>query len=200
MAAYMKDRYPYLGVKTPARRAASKKLVRTADNWDLDAVVGLVDKCWEQPEREFQYVGCDVVSRQAKRFGPDRLPELRRWVSTKSWWDTVDALASHGVGTVTRAHVESAREMEMWVLDENIWIARTAILHQLRWKAATDEDQLFRLVLARADETEFFLRKAAGWALREYAKFAPDSVRRFVAEHEDELSALTRREALRHLT
>jgi len=199
MAAYMQDRYSYLGVKTPARRAASKELVRTADGWSLDAVIGFVDECWAQPEREFQYVGCDVVSRQAQRFGPDRLPDLRRWVATKSWWDTVDVLASHGVGTVTRAHAECANEMEMWVLDDDIWIARTAILHQLRWKSDTDEKQLFRFVLVRAHEAEFFLRKAAGWALREYAKVAPGPVRRFVGEHEDDLSSLTRREALKHL-
>lgn len=198
MAAYMRDRFPYLGVKTPPRRAATKILIRSTDVWDPSDVVAFVDECWQQPEREFQYVGCDIVCRQARRFDSAQLPDLRRWISTKSWWDTVDVLAAHGVGTVTRSDPACADEMEGWVLESDIWVARTAILHQLRWKHDTNADRLFRFVLTRAAEKEFFLRKAAGWALREYAKVAPGDVRGFVADHDSELSALTRREALKH--
>ena len=113
--------------------------------------------------------------------------------------EILDALASHGVGTVARNHAVCADAMDEWIADHDIWVARTAILHQLRWKADTDEDRLYRFVLARAGEAEFFIRKACGWALREYAKVAPDSVRQFVADHEDELSTLTRREALKNV-
>ena len=83
--------------------------------------------------------------------------------------------------------------------DENLWIRRTAILHQLTYRNETDVERLFGYVLATAGETDFFIRKADGWALREYAKSAPGAVRRFVAEHETSLSALTRREALKNL-
>ena len=90
--------------------------------------------------------------------------------------------------------------IDEWIASEDLWLARSAILHQNKWKTATDEPRLFAMCLARADERDFFIRKAIGWALREYSKTAPDAVRAFVAAHEGELSGLTRREALKRLT
>jgi 3-methyladenine DNA glycosylase AlkD len=199
MAGYMRDRFAFLGVKTPARRRAARPLLRDVHTWDEDDVVDLVDACWNQPEREFQYVGSDIVVAESDRFGAERLADLRRWITTSSWWDTVDALVSKGVGTIVRGFPDLTAEMDVWITDENLWIRRTAILHQLTYRNETDVERLFGYVLATAGETDFFIRKADGWALREYAKSAPGAVRRFVAEHETSLSALTRREALKNL-
>jgi 3-methyladenine DNA glycosylase AlkD len=193
MAAYMRDQFPFLGVKTPARRRAARPLLRAVATWGEDDVVDLVDACWTEPEREFQYVASDVVAAESRRFGPERLIDLRRWITTSSWWDTVDALASNGVGTIVHSFPELASEMDVWIADENLWV------RQLTYKNHTDEERLFRYVVAGADETNFFIRKANGWALREYGKTAPEAVRRFVAEHENSLCAPTRREALRNL-
>jgi 3-methyladenine DNA glycosylase AlkD len=199
MGTYMRHQFDFLGVKTPERRRCTKRLLRDAGGWDVDRIVGVVDECWAQPEREFQYVGADLVTRHASRMHTDHLADLRRWITSKSWWDTVDTLAAHGVGTVVATHPEGAAEMDLWIDDPNLWIARSAILHQLRYKENTDRDRLFRYVLSRGADTEFFIRKASGWALRTYAKTAPDEVRRFVDRHEQRLSALTRREALKNL-
>ena len=103
------------------------------------------------------------------------------------------------MGTLVKTHSELAATMDRWIDDPNIWVARTAILHQLRYKHDLDEARLFRYCERRASDTEFFIRKALGWALRDYARVAPDAVRQFVESHEDELSGLTKREAMKHL-
>ena len=124
---------------------------------------------------------------------------MKALITTNSWWDTVDALAVHVVGTMVHRHRELAAVMDRWIDADDFWLARTAILHQLRWKSDTDTSRLFTYALRRAADNEFFIRKAIGWALRVYATTDPDAVRTFVDRHEDTLSALTQREARKHL-
>jgi 3-methyladenine DNA glycosylase AlkD len=100
---------------------------------------------------------------------------------------------------MVRAHPELLATLDRWIDADDFWLARVAILHQLRFAADTDADRLFRYSTHRAGDAEFFIRKAIGWALREYAKTAPDEVRSWVALHEVQLSGLSRREALKHL-
>ena len=156
------------------------------------------EACWLQPEREWQYVACGYLRRHVAAASPAFIATARQLVTTKSWWDTVDTLASHTVGPLVRAHPTLGDVMDDWIRSDNHWLARTAILHQLGAKAATDADRLFRYCAARATDTEFFVRKAIGWALREYSKTDGPAVRRFVREHPD-LSGLSRREALKWL-
>jgi 3-methyladenine DNA glycosylase AlkD len=199
MAAYMKHHFAFLGVKTPARRTASRPMFAAARTADIDEVLSFADRCWAQPEREFQYVGSDVLAREAKRLGPHHLGRIEALITTKSWWDTVDALAAHVVGTMVRGHRALTQVMDRWIDADDLWLARTAILHQLRWKTDTDAGRLFSYSERRATDPEFFIRKAIGWALREFAKTDPDAVRTFVDAHADEFSELTKREALKHL-
>ncbi len=199
MARYMKNRFAFLGIKTPARRAASRPTFAAAKSADVDDVLEFVAACWDQPEREFQYVGSDVLARVAARLRASDLGAVEQLIRTKSWWDTVDSLASPTVGTMVRTHPGLVSAMDDWIGSDDIWIARTAIIHQLRFGADTDEERLFRYCTRRAADTEFFIRKAIGWALRQHARTAPDAVRAFVAVHEHELSGLSRREALRNL-
>ena len=105
-------------------------------------------------------------------------------ILAKSWWDTVDALASPTVGALVRSAPTLVEVMDEWVERDDIWIARTAIIHQLRFGADTDADRLFAYCLRRSADSEFFIRKAIGWALRQYGRTDPDAVRAFVAEHE----------------
>lgn len=197
MRAYMRDQFPFLGVPTPERRRLSKPLlvaVRRAPSADAVAVV---DRLWSRPEREFRYVGADVTRAAARRWEPQRLADLRRWVTTDSWWDTVDSLAV-SVGDLVTAHPALADEMDRWIEDRDIWVARVALLHQLGWKDRVDLDRLFGYCTRRGSDREFFIRKAIGWALRDAARTHPDEVRDFVGAH-PELSGLSRREALKHL-
>ena len=208
MAAYMRDRFPFLGVKTPARRRSTGPVLRPLRDAPPDTVTAVVDALWAEPEREFHQVGADLLSSHARRFGPDQVPAIRRFLTTNAWWDTVDSVAIGTVGVITRSSPEVVAVMDEWIeLDEDtsdsstseMWLARTAILHQLKWKDDTDEDRLFRYALRRGGDAQFFLRKAIGWALRQYARTDPGAVSAFVDEHRDRLSGLTIREATKHL-
>jgi 3-methyladenine DNA glycosylase AlkD len=119
-------------------------------------------------------------------------------ITTKSWWDTVDAIANHNVGQLLRQYPDSRdRTLTPWRQSENIWLRRTAILFQLSYKTATDADLLFAIATENRESSEFFIQKAIGWALREYSKTAPDAVQTFVATAE--LAPLSQREALKWL-
>jgi 3-methyladenine DNA glycosylase AlkD len=117
-----------------------------------------------------------------------------------AWWDFVDDIAIRLVGMVLLDDRERMHpKLDRWIDDPNMWIRRTAILSQIKHRDRTDQDQLFGYCLKRADEKEFFIRKAIGWALREYAKTEPDAVREFALNHRDQLSGLSFREATKHL-
>ncbi|MFB7863219.1 DNA alkylation repair protein [Streptomyces sp. NPDC056069] len=199
MIAYMKGVAPFLGLRTPERRTLSRTVLdglRAPDETDCAAVAL---RCFALPEREYHYFAVDYLRRHVKRCSPDFLPVAHALVTTVSWWDTVDHLAAHVVGALVAADPVLVARMDEWIADEDLWVARTALLHQLRFKSATDADRLFAYCLLRSGHPDFFIRKAIGWSLREYGKTAPDEVRAFVAEHASQLSPLSVREALKNL-
>ena len=197
--AYLRDQFPFLGIPTPKRRALSREVLAGLPAPTIDELEPIARACWELPEREYQYFAVDLLVRYARRLDPSALTTVHHLVTAKSWWDTVDALASNVVGPIVAAHPEAVATMEAWLVDENLWLARTAILHQLMYKERTDTARLFRYCLARAEHTDFFIRKAIGWALRQYAWTDPAAVREFVSAHAAELSPLSRREATKNL-
>lgn len=197
--AYMRHQFEFLGVATPDRRAASKTAIRLAKKSNPSELIEFAQLCWAQSEREFQNIGADILRAGAKQLQPSDLPAVRALIETKSWWDTIDSLAPWTVGIMVRSHPGLVDEMDKWIADPNIWVARSAILHQLSYKDDTDAERLFRYVASRASDTEFFIRKASGWALRQYARFDTEAVVDFVEAHDDQLSGLTKREALKHL-
>ena len=144
-------------------------------------------------------MGADALRKHVKLLDAGHLAPLEELITTKSWWDTVDSLAAHTVGPLIAANPELAPVMDDWIVDDDIWLARTAIIYQLSYKERTDADRLFRYADQRAADTEFFIRKAIGWALRQYGRVDPDAVRAFVASREETLSGLTKREALKRL-
>ncbi|MGB5757514.1 MAG: DNA alkylation repair protein [Acidimicrobiales bacterium] len=199
MAAYMKHRFRFLGAKAPAIRLAAKPTLAAGAEVDRVELLRFVDQLWDQPEREFQYVGCQMMRKWVGKLEAADIVALERYIVTKSWWDTVDSLAAWSVGPLVQSFPELVSVMDRWIDSDDIWLARTAIIHQLGYKAETDADRLFRYAELRAEDTEFFIRKAIGWALRQYARQNPDEVRSFVAANEDRLSGLSKREALKHL-
>lgn len=199
MAAYMKDHFEFLGVQAKPRKAAQRPATQAARQADPAELLEAVEWCWTQAPRELQYVGADLIRAGAKNLTPAHLPRLRRLIEQKAWWDTVDALAAHGVGAMVANHRALGETMDAWVDDADMWVARTAILHQLAWREQMEPDRLFDYALRRADDTEFFIRKALGWALRSLARHEPVAVGAFVEQHRDVLSGLTSREATKHL-
>lgn len=199
MAAYMKGHFEYLGCSAGDRRLVSKPILQAAKTLDPDTLLHQVEGLWSEPEREFHYVAMDSIRAGAKHLRADDLPRVRALIVKTPWWDTVDSLAVHTVGTMVTTHPELVHEMDDWVESDDPWIARTAILHQLMYKERTDTNRLFTYCEMRMDHTDFFMRKAIGWALRQYARTDPDAVRVFVDNNEDSLSGLSKREALKHL-
>ncbi|MEV2255148.1 DNA alkylation repair protein [Streptomyces sp. NPDC050147] len=197
--AYTRNVAPYLGLPAPLRRQLSRTVLAGLPRPDETDCAAIALRCWELPEREYAYFAVDCLRRHVKRLSSDFLPVVRHLVTTVSWWDTVDALAVHVVGGLVAADPRLKTEMDAWIEDENLWVARTALLHQLRYKDATDTERLFGYCVRQSGHTDFFLRKAIGWCLREYAKTDPEAVRAFVERERGRLAPLSAREALKNL-
>ena len=200
MARYMKGLFPYAGVPAPAVEQIAREARRGLAAPAKEEITAAAMRLWALPEREYQYVACGLLARNVKRCDRSLLETVRILVTTKSWWDTVDTLAANVAGPLVLANPDLAAEMDGWAASENTWLARAAILHQLRFRERTDAARLFAYCTSRAGDPEFFIRKAIGWALREYSKTDPRAVVAFVQAHADVLSPLSRREALKWLS
>ncbi|MFJ3307796.1 DNA alkylation repair protein [Streptomyces sp. NPDC086549] len=199
MRAYMKDVAPFLGVPTPVRRSLSRTVLAGTPRPAEADCTAIALRCWALPEREYHYFAVDYLRRHAGRCSSGFLPVVRHLVTTVPWWDTVDLLAAHVVGALVAADPEPAADMDRWIADDDLWVARTALLHQLRYKERTDADRLFAYCLLQSGHGDFFIRKAIGWCLREYAKTDPDAVRAFLTRERGRFAPLTVREALKNI-
>lgn len=196
MQAYMKSAMPFRGVPKPARATLLRELGPLLD--DRAAVADAAGALWDGAAyREERYVA--VALARTGPPDPDRLPVFEHWIRTGAWWDLVDEIAAHLVGPLLRAHPRHAEPVvRSWIDHPDRWLRRTSVIAQLGARSATDVGLLTAAIEANQDDPDFFLRKAVGWALRQYARTDPDWVRAFVADH-PRLSPLSRREALRHL-
>ena len=199
LRAYMKDVAPFLGIPTPERRVLSRSVLAGLPRPDEADCTAIALRCWALPQREYHYFAVDYLRRYARRCSSAFLPVVRRLVTTVSWWDTVDLLAVRVVGPLVAADPRLTAEMDAWITDDDLWVARTALLHQLGYKDRTDADRLFDHCLRQSGHPDFFVRKAIGWSLREYARTDPEAVRDFVDGARDRLSPLSVREALRNI-
>jgi len=201
MRNYMLDQFAFLGIRATPRRQALRGLPKL-NSLTAAELLALAEALWDLPEREFQYVAVDLLAKHYRQLDLDSLPRILQLVQRHSWWDTVDGLAGV-VGDIllrsrsSRSDVQ--QHMDVCLNHSNLWVRRVAMLHQLGWRAQTDQARLLRFALVLAPETDFFIRKAIGWALRDYARTRPEVVRAFLTQHAQLLSGLTRREAGKHL-
>jgi 3-methyladenine DNA glycosylase AlkD len=200
MAAYMKSTMPFLGVAAGDLRVVAKDAARRFPVRDRAEYEAAVLALWRLPHREEKHVAVAVARNHRAFVGAGSLGLDERIVREGAWWDFVDEVAPHLVGVaLEKSPDEVWPVVDRWIDDEDMWVRRAALLCQLGRKGRTDEARLFRYCLERAHEREFFIRKAIGWALRQYARTAPDAVRAFLAEHGSRLSPLSLREARKHL-
>lgn len=208
MEKYMRSQFKFLGLQANERRQlarpflneqvriakekAKQDIKQSVVNWDM------LFTLWEQPEREFQLIGIDYLKRVQKFFILEDFKNLRKLVEWKSWWDTIDFLAKN-IGHLALIEPDLEMEMISWSQEGSIWIRRIAILHQLAFKEKTNTDLLSRIILNNLHDNEFFIQKAIGWSLREYAKTDKNWVKSFVTYYQDELSSLSIREATKNL-
>jgi 3-methyladenine DNA glycosylase AlkD len=195
-AAYMRNQFEFLGVKTPLRRELSKDLITQSKDLSERELIDLCKELWAQPEREFQYVACDLLAKNAKRLSPNYVKRDAPWfIKNKSWWDSVDSVRK-SIEVVVTANSELKSELEKWIVSNNIWMVRSALIHQLTLGGKTDEKLLFKFCEIQAEENEFFIAKAIGWALRSYSYVDPAAVKQFIKAH-PELTPLAKREGLK---
>ena len=197
MEAYMRHQFSFLGVAGPERNALYKKYFPSAKktkiiDWDF------VDTCWEKEPRKYQYVAANYLKAMQSYLTKDDLPKLERLVVTKSWWDTVDIL-DRVVGSLVYGKPELEERILQWSLSDNIWLRRVAIDHQLLRKEKTDVQLMEKVLLNNLNQTEFFINKAIGWALRDYSKTNPEWVASFIEKNKERMAELSIREASKYL-
>jgi 3-methyladenine DNA glycosylase AlkD len=203
MQAYMRSSMPYWGVQMPALRPLCRDVFAAHPLASFEQWRETILTLWrEAAHREERYAAIELAGDRRYRAYQTlaALPLYEELIVTGAWWDLVDGLASHQIGGLLRREPDAmGRTVLAWSHDPDRWKRRTSILCQLGFKSATDEELLYACIEPNLADRDFFTRKAIGWALREYAKSNPDSVRRFVREHDAALSPLSRREAMRHL-
>ena len=196
MKAYMKNKFEFLGVKTPARRKLAKAFFKPQTDLVIDW--NFINEAWNYPYRELQYVALDYLEIRKKLLAPSDLPRLKKLAQTKSWWDTVDFL-DRLVGSIIAQFPETKATILSWSCDEDIWLRRLAIDHQLLRKEETDIEIFEKILVNNLGQTEFFINKAIGWALRDYSKTNPNWVKDFIERHRAEMAALSIREGSKYL-
>ena len=183
MQAYMKNRFPFLGIPKPQLKAALKPHLKAAAQAEA---------------REYQYAALELLRAAQRQLTPTDLPRLNRLITTKSWWDTIDVL-DRIVGDIALRHPEIHPTILQWSTDENIWLRRIAIDHQLLRKEKTNTTLLAQILDNNLGQSEFFINKAIGWALRDYSKTNPEWVREYIESRREKMAALSIREASKYL-
>lgn len=197
--AYMKGHFPFFGIKTVQRREIQKPFLTKDSLPDSKVIVDLIKELWSLPEREFHYFAQELLFKYHKNPDPDIIQLYEYMVVNKSWWDTVDFIATKLISSYFVRFPECRKEyIDKWLRSENLWLKRCALLFQLKYKKDTDTDLLKEAIVQLADSKEFFIRKAIGWVLREYARTDPDWVLDFTEKCP--LSNLSTREALKHIS
>jgi 3-methyladenine DNA glycosylase AlkD len=198
MKKYMRDQFEYLGIKSPQFKILMMEHIAQHGLPPVDELDSVARELWGLPYREFQYVASSLIGRMEKKLPKGFAATFEYLITHKSWWDTVDTLAGNPIG-VHFQRFPDVREKTLakWRKSENFWLRRTCILFQLNYKGETDFDLLCEIIRENLGSKEFFINKAIGWALRQYARTDPKAVKKFVKAAE--LHPLSRREAMKHL-
>jgi 3-methyladenine DNA glycosylase AlkD len=199
MKKYMRDQFEYLGIKSPQFKVLRADFVKEHGLPPLEKLDAISRELWALPQREFQYLAVSLIGKLENKLEADFITTLEYLIVTKSWWDTVDSLAGNTVGLhFKRFPKVKEKYLKKWRKSENFWLRRTTLLFQLGYKKETDFDLLCELIRENLGSDEFFINKAIGWALRQYAWTNPAPVRKFVKATK-ELHPLSRREALKNI-
>ncbi len=199
MSKYMRDQFQFYGIKSPLRKELVKEIKAVVKPKPTVEYQEFIRLLWNDPHRECQYIATDIMGTIAKKMDVQWIDFLEQLILTKSWWDTVDFLAPNLMGSIFSRNLPLGnRYTDRWITSDNFWLQRSALIYQLRYKDKVDFDRLTRYILRRKGSQEFFVQKAAGWALRNYSKVNPEAVAEFIYDHPD-LARLTIREGSKYL-
>src|SRR5512142_1897885 len=181
MKRYMRDQFEYLGIKSPQQGALTKEFIIRNGLPAIADLDPILRELWSLPQREFQYAATGLLGRFEKELPAKFIKTIEYLLIMKSWWDTVDTISGHTLGVHFRRFPE-VREKYLveWRASDNFWLRRACILFQLNYKKETDFDLLCKIICENLDSKEFFINKAIGWSLRQYARVDPDAVKKFV--------------------
>ena len=197
MAKYMKDKFEFYGIPAPKRKEVYSELIKNEKeykiiDWDF------LDKCYEDNHSEFQYLVYDYLLAMKKYVLYEDISKIKKYIINKSWWDTIDFLCKV-IGDIELRDSRVKDLMLEWSKDDNIWIKRSAIEHQLNLKDKTNSELLEKIIVNCFGSDEFFINKAIGWALREYSKTNPNWVKNFINKYEYKLNSLSIKEASKYI-
>lgn len=197
MAKYMRNLFSFYGIPTPKRKAVYKDFLKEEkklEKIDLE----LLDQCYQDLHREFQYFVCDYLLAMNKYLTFEDIPKLKQYITKKEWWDTIDCFDSV-IGEIGLRDNRVEKLMLEWSKDKDLWLRRIAIDHQLNRKEKTNKELLEQIIVNNFGSEEFFINKAIGWSLREYSKTNPTWVKEFLDKYKDKLNKLSIREASKYI-
>ena len=196
MSAYMKNQFAFLGISASPRKEIENKIFKSVAKENID--FKFTDKCYQNKYREFQYTAIDYLNFKKEYLNISHIEILKNYILTKSWWDTIDHLDTI-VGDIALRDERVNEILLNWSLDENIWIRRVAIDHQILRKEKTNTELLEQIIINNFNQKEFFINKAIGWSLRDYSKTNPKWVRDFIKRHKNSMNNLSIREASKYI-
>ncbi len=196
MSAYMKNQFAFLGISASPRKEIENKIFKSVSKGDLD--FKFTDKCYKNKYREFQYASIDYLNFKKEYLNISHIEILKNYILTKSWWDTIDHLDKI-VGDIALRDKKVNKILLNWSLDENIWLRRITIDHQILRKEKTNIELLEQIIINNFNQKEFFINKAIGWSLRDYSKTNPKWVRDFIKRHKNSMNNLSIREASKYI-
>ncbi len=198
MSAYMKNHFVFYGLPAPVRKDIQKAVFSISKPNDYPTLITHIRAMWQKPEREWHYAAIDLLASCKKLWQSDMIETIESMLIQNAWWDSVDGLSSQVVAPYFKKFPQVKSScIDKWKISDNMWLRRVSIIHQLKAKKDTDLDLLTECILLNSESKEFFLQKAIGWALREYAKINPEWVIRFVDVND--LKPLSKREALKNI-
>lgn len=199
MKKYMQDKFEFLGIKSPLRKEISEPFLSENELPEFANANKVITNLWNEPHREYQYLALDIAEKFSHRFEEAEIDLYEYLVVNKSWWDTVDFIATNLIGThFTRFPQLKDEFIDSWLDSRNVWLQRCALIFQLKYKENTDVGTLEKSISVCKESSDFFLCKAIGWALREYYKTNPDYVKTFIGANN--LPSLSKKEALKAMS
>lgn len=197
MASYMRNKFKFYGLSTPVRRSFYKEFLKKQK---LNKIVdwSFLDSCYEDEYREFQYLVIDYLVAMQKYLTYDDVPKIFKYIKSKQWWDTIDGFDKI-IGDIAFSDVRINNLMLKWSVNEDFWVRRIAIDHQLCRKEKTNTELLEKIIINNFGSNEFFINKAIGWSLRDYSKTNPDWVKKFLEKYKDKMNKLSIKEASKYL-
>lgn len=198
MSRYMKNLFPFVGIPSPERKVVFKEHLAQYGLPPYNILFSIIKSAYARPEREYHYFAIDLTGKFVNKADDTFVPLLEFLITKNSWWDSVDSVASN----CTRDFFKRNTHLQIpvtrkWMNSENIWLQRASILFQLNYKGNTNEKLLYKYILELKQSPDFFIQKAIGWALREYSKSNPQSVKQFLANND--LAKLSVREASKYI-